>query len=254
MISTLAAPNGHSLAYQQHKAGEGRPSVMFLGGFKSDMTGTKAAALHRFCEEKQYNFTRFDYFGHGQSSGTFEEGTIGRWRDDAVAVFDGITSGKQVLVGSSMGGWLMMLVALARSERVAGLVGIASAPDFTERLIWELMTPTMRKTLARDGVYDLASDYSDTPYPISMELIRDGRDYLLLNDKINIQCPVRLLHGMKDDDVPYQLSVELAEQLESDNVRLTLVKEADHRMSSESDIALLCQTVEEILAISPNKD
>ncbi len=250
MPTTFPRADGHSLAYQQYNAGEGRPSVLFLGGFMSDMTGTKATALHQFCEGKQYNFTRFDYFGHGQSSGTFEEGTIGRWRDDAVEVLDGLTSEKQVVVGSSMGGWLMLLVALARPERVAGLVGIASAPDFTERLIWDAMTPTMRQTLERDGLYDLASEYSDRPYPISMELIRDGREYLLLQEKIEIQCPVRLLHGMKDDDVPYGLSVELAERLVSDNVEVTLVKNADHRMSSESDIALLCQTVEEMLAIS----
>lgn len=243
------------IAYHQYisKTKPHLPGITFLGGFMSDMQGTKATALHHYCEQNDYNFTRFDYFGHGQSSQAFTDGTIGAWRDNALTVLDKLTTGPQILIGSSMGGWIMLLAALQRPERIAGLIGIASAPDFTENLIWDVLPETAKHILVEKGVYDLASEYNQTPYPITLELIEEGRKHLLLHSHIPITCPIRLIHGMKDDDVPYVLSTNLTKQLASTDVTLTLVKNGDHRMSSSADIALLCRTLEEVLAICGKK-
>ncbi|UEM03094.1 alpha/beta hydrolase [Skermanella rosea] len=238
------AHEGATIAYRRTEGST--PGVIFMGGFKSDMTGTKAVALESFCRSRGTAFVRFDYQGHGTSSGRFEEGSIGLWSRDALAVFDRLTEGPQVVVGSSMGGWMMLLTALARPERVAGLIGIASAPDFTEDLIWSTLDETDRATLMETGALLKPSDYGD-PYPYTRRLIEDGRDHLLLRGTIPLACPVRLLHGMRDADVPWRTSQRIAERLAGDDVRITLVKDGDHRLSRDQDIALLCRTVGELL-------
>ncbi len=210
------------------------------------MTGTKAMALEAACKDAGRAFTRFDYFGHGASSGAFTEGTIGRWSEDAIAVLDELTEGPQALVGSSMGGWIMLLAALARPGRVHALVGIAAAPDFTEDLMWEVLDDSMKESLARDGVYYEPSEYGEEPYPITMRLIEEGRDHLLLRAPIPLHCPVRLIHGLEDPDVPWDQSLRLARALESPDVTLTLVKDAVHRLAEPRDIARLVAAVEEV--------
>ncbi len=220
--------------------------MVFCGGFKSDMTGTKASALAEACRAQGRACVRFDYFGHGQSSGDFAVGTIGRWAEDVIAVLDALTEGPQVIVGSSMGGWLMLLAALARPERVCGLIGIAPAADFTEDLMWREMPAAVRDALRRDGVWHRPSEYSDDPYPITLRLIEEGRRHLLLDRPIPLRCPVRLLHGMKDADVPWAQSLKLVAALESRDVTLTLVKEGDHRLSAPDDLARLLAAVGEL--------
>ncbi len=217
-----------------------------MGGFNSDMTGTKASALEAACREAGRAYVRFDYSGHGESSGAFADGTIGSWSEDAIAVLDAASEGPQVLVGSSMGGWIMLLAALARPQRVAGLVGIASAPDFTEELMWRRFDDDVRRRLEATGVYHRPSEYGDDPYPITMKLIEDGRRHLLLERPIAIHCPVRLLHGMKDEDVPWTTAPRIAEKLLADDVRVLVIKDGDHRLSRDQDILLLCVTVEEL--------
>jgi pimeloyl-ACP methyl ester carboxylesterase len=241
----LTRPDGATIAYHR-LAGRG-PGVVFLGGFKSDMTGTKAMALEDFCRHCGQAFLRFDYRGHGASSGRFEDGTIGAWTADAVFCLDRLTRGPQVLVGSSMGGWIMLLAALKRGARIHGLVGIAAAPDFTEDLIWDNLMPAERATLMRDGVLAQPSAYSEEPYRITRDLIDEGRRHLVLRAPIPIARPVRLLHGLDDADVPWETSLRLAERLESGHVTVTLVKGGDHRLSSETDLARLFAAVGELL-------
>ena len=183
----LPRPGGASIAYR--KCSGRSPGVIFMGGFNSDMTGTKASALEAACREAGRAYVRFDYSGHGESSGEFADGTIGSWSEDAIAVLDAASEGPQVLVGSSMGGWIMLLAALARPQRVAGLVGIASAPDFTEELMWRRFDDDVRRRLEDTGVYHRPSEYGDDPYPITMKLIEDGRRHLLLERPIAIHCP-----------------------------------------------------------------
>ncbi len=238
----LPRPDGARVAYESVPGKT--PGVMFFGGFHSDMTGTKASALEAHCRAAGRAFVRFDYTGHGASSGKFEAGTIGGWAEDAVAVLDGVAEGPQVLVGSSMGGWIMLLAALARPGRVCGLVGVAAAPDFTEDLIWNEMPDEAKKAMAQDGQWLRPSEYDDAGYPITMRLIEEGRDHLLLRDPIDIRCPVRLIHGVGDEDVPWQVSRRLSEALRSDDVTLTLVKNGDHRLSEPADIERLGRMIE----------
>ncbi|MCZ6764902.1 MAG: alpha/beta hydrolase [Alphaproteobacteria bacterium] len=240
--------DGEFIAYQAG-AGAG-PAVVFCPGFNSDMAGIKATALADFCAAESRAYVRFDYFGHGLSSGDVIDGTIGRWADDAVAVIDHLTDGPVVLVGSSMGGWIMLLAALARPERIAGLVGIAPAPDFTRRL-WDNATDDVRHTLKTEGVYRRPSQYSDEPYTFTLKLIEDGNARTLLDrPPIPIHCPVRILHGMADPDVPWALSLALVDALASKDVDVTFVKSGDHRLSTPSDIDLLTTTVGKLLAIT----
>jgi pimeloyl-ACP methyl ester carboxylesterase len=223
------------------------PGVMFLSGFMSDMQGTKALEVERYCRAAGRAFVRFDYQGHGESSGDFADGTIGSWAEDAVAVLDACTEGPQVLIGSSMGGWIMLLAALARPDRVAGLIGIAAAPDFTEDLMWDRFDAERRETLERDGVYYEPSVYGDEPYTITRKLIEDGRSHLLLRRPIALHCPVRLLHGMRDDSVPWMTTSRIAEKILSEDVRIFLVKDGDHRLSRDQDIARLKVTLDDLL-------
>jgi pimeloyl-ACP methyl ester carboxylesterase len=222
------------------------PTVVFLGGFKSDMTGGKAVALDALCNARGLGFLRFDYSGHGESSGDFLDGTISRWSGDALAVIDGLTTGPLILVGSSMGGWIMLLVALQRRQRIKGMIGIAAAPDFTEELIWRGLSGGDQHRLMTQGRLEQPSEYSTEPTVITRALIEDGRSHLLLHDAIDLDIPVRLLHGMADPDVPYRHSVRLAERLTSRDVRVNLIKDGDHRLSRPQDLALLCDAVVEL--------
>ena len=243
--SFLSKPDGARIAY--HKTPGKAPGIVFLGGFASDMTGTKALALEAHAKQRGQAFLRFDYQGHGQSTGAFADGTIGLWHSDALAILDAVTEGPQILVGSSMGGWMMLLTAARRPDRIAGLVGIASAPDFTEDLMWRGFSKEIRQTLLRDGFYQRPSEYSDEPYTITMKLIEDGRDHLLLRDPLVINAPVRLLHGMADPDVPYQVSLRIAEHVTCPDLRVHLIKDGDHRLSSERDLDLLTSTIDAML-------
>ena len=227
------------------------PGIVFLGGFRSDMTGTKARFLEDYCRRRGRAYLRFDYFGHGQSSGDFALGTIGRWREDAIAVIHSLTEGPQILVGSSMGGWIMLLAALARRERIAALVGIAPAPDFTQELLPARLTPEQRREIGEKGAVVLPSDYDPAGYLYTRALIEDGRQHLLLGAPIPLDVPVRLLHGLRDESVPWQLSVRLAERLTGRDVVVALIKDGDHRLSTEADLARLARTLDALVADLP---
>ncbi len=237
----LTRRDGATIAY--HKTDGSAPGVVFMGGFMSDMTGTKAVMLESFCRRTGRGYLRFDYLGHGASSGAFADGTIGRWAEDVIAVLDELTDGPQVLVGSSMGGWIMLLAALARPDRVAGLIGIAAAPDFTEVLMWQHYPPEVRAILHHDGIHYEPSEYSDEPYPITMKLIEDGRRHLVLERPLAVHCPVRLIHGMADAAVPWEHTLRISEMLLSSQVTVTLVKDGDHRLSRDEDLARMCRVV-----------
>lgn len=222
------------------------PGIVFLSGFASDMTGSKGTALESWARGRGQAVLRFDYSGHGRSAGRFRDGTIGRWTSDALAAVDRLTEGPQILVGSSMGGWIMLLVALARPDRVAGLVGLAAAPDFTEDLMWAQMSDASRAQLMRDGAIQQPSQYQDAPLEITRALIEDGRRHLVLRGPIEIGCPTRLLHGMADPDVPWQTSLRLAERLSAADTTVTFIKDGDHRLSREQDLRRLFVAIDEL--------
>ncbi|PLW70484.1 alpha/beta fold hydrolase [Pseudohalioglobus lutimaris] len=244
----LQREDGHSLAYE-HVEGAG-PGIVFLSGFNSNMQGDKAMALDTWCRGSGRQYTRFDYFGHGASSGCFEEGTIGRWIDDAIAVLDRVTEGPQLLVGSSMGGWIMLHVALARPEQVRALVGIATATDFTEAMRNGVLSPEQMLQLELSDSCLIDNCYDDgEPYHISRELLEEGRRHCLLQgENIPIDKPVRLLHGQCDADVPWENSLTLAEKLVSTDVEIQLVKNGDHRLSRPADLERLTRTLAVLLA------
>ena len=228
------------------------PGLFWLGGFKSDMTGTKADALSRWAREQGRACVRFDYSGHGESGGDFSDGTITRWLEESVAVFEAHCAGPQVVVGSSMGGWLALLLTRALRRRggkqgatVAGLVLIAPAVDFTEVLMWQRFPPEVKHEIETTGVWLRPSEYSEGPYPITRGLIEDGRNHLLLGGMIETGCPVRILQGVLDPDVPWNHAVELTSRLAQDDVVLTLVKDGDHRLSRPEDIERLIRAVAE---------
>ncbi len=243
----LARADGATIAY--HRMAGGAPGIVFLGGFRSDMTSTKALFLEYYCRRRGQAYVRFDYFGHGASSGDLALATIGRWREDAIAVIDSLTTGPQILVGSSMGGWIMLLAALARRERIAALVGIAGAPDFTEELLWPRLTPAQRDTIIEEGSVVLPSEYDPAGYLYTRALVEDGRRHLLLGGPIALAVPVRLLHGLADESVPWRLSLRVAERLISRDVALTLVKDGDHRLSTPPDLSRLAQTLDALIAL-----
>jgi pimeloyl-ACP methyl ester carboxylesterase len=211
------------------------------------MSGNKALYLEDYCCRRGQAFVRFDHFGRGASSGEASIGTIGRWAEDAIAVVDSLTQGRQILVGSSMGGWIMLLVALARPARIEGLVGVAAAPDFTEDLLWPRLDPVQRQQLRESGGLTLLSEYDPAGYAHRMSLFEDGKRHLVMRGAIALGCPVRLLHGMADTSVPWQTSLTLAERLTSSDVVVTLMKDGDHRLSRESDLARLGRTLDELL-------
>ncbi len=224
------------------------PEIMFCGGFRSNMAGTKALALEAHCVATGRAFTRFDYRGHGESDGKFTDGTIGDWLEDTVAVLDRVVQGPVVLVGSSMGAWIALLAARARPDRVKAMVLVAPAVDFTEALIWDRLPAADRAILERDGVWLRESDYVDEPDKITLRLIEEGRNHLLLGRPIAFDGPVRILHGMEDETVPWQFATRTAEALTSQDVMVTLVKNGDHRLSDDESLSRLMDAVEEVAA------
>jgi pimeloyl-ACP methyl ester carboxylesterase len=243
----LARDTGATIAYRR-TCGK-NPGIVFIHGLRSDMNGTKALALEAHCKETGRAFLCFDLTGHGRSSGAFEEGTIGAWASDVVAVLDQLTEGPQILVGSSLGGWLMLLAALARPERIAGLMGLAAAPDFTEDLIYAAFSDAQKAVLAGQGRVLIDDCYGDQPYAIARGLIEDGRNHLLLRGPIDIFVPTLLIQGQRDEDVPWQTALTLAEKLESDNVRVVLHKNGNHRLSEPEDLQLILTNLEYLIYI-----
>lgn len=244
--STLHLNDGNTIAY--HALDGKLPGVIFMGGFKSDMCGTKAISLEEHCNKTNRAFIRFDYFGHGQSSGKFEDGTIGQWKDDAIAIIDRLTDGPQIIVGSSMGGWIMFLAAIARPLNVVGLVGIAPAPDFTQNFLWDPLDDADRRIAQREGYYYTNSEYDNEPLVITMNLIEEGRKHLLLKQPLNLKCPLRIIHGMKDTAVPWQHSVSLIDSFEGNDVEITYIKDGDHRLSEPSNISRIIKVLEELIS------
>lgn len=224
------------------------PHLVFLPGFRSDMEGSKALAVEAHARRRGFGCTRLDYSGHGRSSGRFEDGTIGAWSADALGVIDRATEGPLLLVGSSMGGWMMLLLARARPERVAGCVGIAAAPDFTEDLIWAKATDAQRQALLVDGVHHEPSDYGDEPTPITLALVEEGRRHLVLREPLDISCSMHLLHGQRDPDVPWTTALRLAEHVAGEDVTIELVKDGEHRLSRETDVARILAAIDRLAA------
>ena len=228
------------------------PGLVWLGGFKSDMQGGKAVALDAWAYERGRAIVRFDYSGHGESGGDFAHGTIGRWLEDSVAVFERFCDGPQILIGSSMGGWMALLLAREIRKRagkasLAGLVLIAPAPDFTEELMWKNFSPAVKKEIETKGFWLRPSEYGDgSSYPITRNLIEEGRNHLVLGSAIDLGCPVRILQGAKDPDVPWQHAFKLTHRLPADDVVLTMIQDGDHRLSRPQDIARLLAAVAEI--------
>jgi len=247
--SKLYLKNGDFIAYHKFTPSTKNhsPLIIFLGGFKSDMSGTKAIFLEDLCINNEIPFIRFDYQGHGESSGDFLDGTIGRWKDDAISIIDEVADSDQkiILIGSSLGGWIMLLAALARNNRIESLIGIAPAPDFTEDLIWDKLKKEEQEIIMQKGVYNLPTDYCDAPdaepepYPITKKLIIEARENLLLHNEIKIDCKINLIHGMKDFDVPFETSIKIAEKLTSKDVTIHYQKNGDHRMSSQESLKLI---------------
>lgn len=257
-IDVGEGPSARKIAVRSRR-GQGHsqgPGLVWLGGFKSDMQGGKAQALDAWAGEHGRAMVRFDYSGHGESSGDFADGTIGRWLEDSMAVFERFCEGPQVLIGSSMGGWMALLLAREIRKRqeqqqakasLAGLVLIAPAPDFTEELMWKNFSPEVKKEIETKGFWLRPSDYGDgSPYPITQKLIEEGRNHLVLGSAIDLGCPVRILQGAKDPDVPWQHAFALTHRLPADDVVLTLIQDGDHRLSRPQDIARILAAVAEI--------
>ena len=245
MPDYLETETGRRIAY--HLSEGAGPGVVFLGGFKSDMDGTKAVYLEDWAKKQGRAFLRFDYSGHGQSSGAFTDGAIGDWAMDARAAIETLTDGKQIIVGSSMGGWISAILAREIPQKIAGIVGIASAPDFTEDSMWADFDEQQRAELAEKGQVALPSDYGE-PYIITRRLIEDGRNQLVLRTPLKMPFPVRLLQGTADADVDQSVALRLLEHAQGDDIQLTLVKGADHRFSTPECLALITASIEDVLA------
>lgn len=244
MTQFLDTPSGRRIAFE--RLGGRGPGIVFLGGFKSDMQGTKAVDLRDRAAAAGLGFLRFDYSGHGDSEGLFEEGCIGRWFEDARAIIEAETDGPQILVGSSMGGWISLLISRVIPHRVAGLVTIAAAPDFTERGFWAGFPAAQRAALLDDGRVEIPSEYSGQPYVITRRLIEDGRDNLVLTQPLHLPMPTRFLQGTADDDVPVQWALDLLGHATGEDLRLTLVKGADHRFSTPECLDLIWRHVTDL--------
>ena len=245
MTGTFNDGGVRQIAYNKTE-GKG-PGVVFLGGFRSDKEGTKALYLEEWAAARGQAFLRFDYSGHGSSSGDFLDGSIGDWAEDAARVIGAMTEGPQVLVGSSMGGWIALLLARATPDMVAGLVTIAAAPDFTEDSMWAGFDDAQRQALMTEGQVDLPSDYSDEPYTITRRLIEDGRDNLVLRQPLPLPFPARFLQGTADADVDVSVAHRLLDHAIGPDMRLTLVKDADHRFSDPDSLALIAHSVEDVI-------
>ena len=243
---TLNRKGGDTIAY--HATLGKSPGVLFCSGYRSDMNGTKVLALEDWCRSQDRAFVRFDYSGHGSSAGKFEELTLSQWIDDALVILDTVAEGPQVIVGSSMGAWVMVQLALARPDRVAGLVGIAAAPDFTEDMMWGTADDEARTYLLEHKIWRQPSPNGENETAITLALLEDGRKHLVLRDTIPLEVPVRLIHGTDDRSAPWQTSERLMKQLASKDVTLSLVKGGHHRLSKPEDIELLIGTVGRLLA------
>jgi pimeloyl-ACP methyl ester carboxylesterase len=251
-LTVESPPPARTIAVRlrEGKSRDDKPGLFWLGGFRSDMKGTKAAALDRWAEAQGRACLRFDYSGHGESGGDFMQGTIGRWLEESLAVYAAFARGPQVVIGSSMGGWLALLLAQRLRGRtgvapVAGMVLIAPAVDFTEALMWAQFSDAIKREIEDQGVWLRPSDYGEGPYPITKALIEDGRAHLMLGGLIDTRCPVHILQGVRDPDVPWRHAVELVSRFSSDDVVLTLIKDGDHRLSRPEDIERLLAAVAE---------
>jgi pimeloyl-ACP methyl ester carboxylesterase len=252
-VTFLAVGEGadqRAIAVRRHDGAA--PGLFWLGGYKSDMAGTKAQALAAWARQNGRACVRFDYSGHGESGGAFADGTVGRWLSETLAVFEACCRGPQVAIGSSMGGWLALLLARALRARkepaaasLAGLVLVAPAVDFTEELMWKRFTPEIKRELAEKGVWARPSQYSPEPYLVTRQLIEEGRKHLLLGGMIETGCPVRILQGVQDPDVPWQHAKALVARFACDDVVLTLIKDGDHRLSRPEDIERLIRAAAE---------
>lgn len=244
----LTRADGSRLAYCFAPPDQDRPTVVFCSGLKSDMTGSKAMHLEAWCVKRGLGFLRFDYFGHGQSDGAFTDGTIGRWKADALAVLDEVTTGDVLMAGSSLGGWISTLATEARPERVKGLLTIAAAPDFTHELMLAGFAAAQHEALEVNGYVELPSDYDDGPYVISKALIDEAAEHLVMGRHLKIVAPVRMLHGLQDADVPHTLSQRLMDKFAGDDVVLTLIKNGDHRLSEPQDLKRLSAALEDLIS------
>ncbi|WP_147125561.1 alpha/beta fold hydrolase [Shimia ponticola] len=244
--SNLTTEAGRRIAYH-HSPGTG-PTIVFLGGFKSDMGGTKAVHLEAWCQARERAFLRFDYSGHGESDGAFEDGCIGEWAADARAVLEQVAQGPLLLIGSSMGGWISLLMAKALPERIAGMITIAAAPDFTEDGYWAGFSEDQRQTVMSDGRIAIPSDYGE-PYIITRKLIEDGRKNLVLRDPLHLPFPVRFLQGTADEDVPMEWATKLLAHATGPDMRLVCLKDADHRFSDPVSLKLVEDAVENVLSV-----
>ena len=223
------------------------PGIIFLTGFRSDMMGDKALFIEDFCSKQGRSFLKFDYMGHGQSSGKVDDGSIGLWTQNALQMLDEITEGPQILVGSSMGGWIMLLLALRRKSRISALLGLAAAPDFTEDLLWNTFSSCQKDNMEKDGKVVIPNCYDEVPYTITRHLIKDGRKYLMLRDKIALDMPVRLIHGIGDEDVPWETALKIAELIIAQDVEVQLIKNSDHRLSDENSLNHLAHTLDTLI-------
>jgi pimeloyl-ACP methyl ester carboxylesterase len=239
----LNTAHGTTIAYDRHAAFT-QPGLVYLGGFRSDRQGTKARYVHHLCQALNLPFIRFDYTGHGESSGCFEEGNLSLWLQDTLAVIDTLTEGPQILVGSSMGAWLMVLAALRRPARIKALIGIAAAPDFTDD--FGVLSPAQQHDLETKGFCEMPS-HEGAPYKITQQFIEDSQQHRILNGSISVDCSVHLLHGLADESVAWQQSVRLAEQLGSQAVEVLLLKGGDHRLSTEPQLHILEQTIRRLV-------
>ena len=247
-ITVGSGKAGRPIAVRERKGAN--PGLFWLGGFKSDMKGAKAEALDHWAEKEGRACLRFDYSGHGESGGSFTEGTIGRWLDESLAVYSRFARGPQLVIGSSMGGWLALLLSRALGANkdaapIAGMLLIAPAVDFTEELMWKQFSNTTKREIEEKGQWLRPSEYGDEPYPITRGLIEDGRNHLLLDGLIETGCPVHILQGVQDPDVPWRHAVELVSRFSRDDVVLTLIKDGDHRLSRPEDIDRLVAAVKE---------
>lgn len=247
---TLYRKGGNSLAY--HAIPGKDPGIFFCSGYRSDMSGLKALALQDWCSRQGRAFTRFDYSGHGNSMGEFEKLTLSHWIEDSLDVLDKITEKQQIIVGSSMGAWIMVHLALLRPNRVKGLVGVAAAPDFTEDLMWGMADDKEKAYLKKHKIWRQLSPDGEHETVITLSLIEDGRKHLILRNKIAIDMPVRLIHGLDDRSVPWHVSKQLMEQINSDDVTLCVVKGGHHRMSQPEQIKILLRTVDELIGHRQN--
>lgn len=243
---------GRTIAYHHFKGCSEKPAVIFCGGYMSDMEGSKALFFEEFCKSQNISFIRFDYSGHGQSSEKFTDGTIGSWTEDAVGIVEELISGDFIIIGSSMGGWIGLLLGEKYSARVTAFIGIAAAPDFTRDLMWNGYDEAIKTQLRETGVYLEPSEYSDEPYHISYEFITEADQHLILERGINLTCPVRLFHGCEDEDVPPEWASKISSAVASDDVISMMIKKGNHRLSTAADLKRYASEILELISV--NKD